>query len=464
METVTLNVKEQKRLLVLNRINQGKLNGEEAAELLGWSVRHVRRMLARFRDEGARALAHGNRGRESERRIPEGQRSRIVSLARGPYAGVNQQHLCELLADHEQIVVSRSSLRRILAHAGIASPRPHRRRRRHRRRRERYPQEGMLVQIDGSLHHWLQKRGPRMSLLVGIDDATGKLLGGIFRPQEDAQGYFLLLRQIVERHGRPLALYRDRHSIFEGQKKKLTLEEELRGRADSTQFGRLLEELDIRSIAAWSPQAKGRVERLFGTLQDRLVTELRLQNVSTPDHAQQVLDAFLPVFNRRFAVRPAQSGTAYRKLPASMDPARLFCFKFDRLVAADNTVSIGHHRIQIQPDSHRVSYARARVRVHIDMDGQLSIFSGTRCLVSQPAPLTAPQLRLADLHSRQLNNTSPRKKTSPKKHPSPFKPPRRWKPQHPSHAWHLDYRKMPKYEPLAPAGDVLADILGEHLR
>ncbi len=464
METVTLNSKEQKRLLVLNRINEGKLTAEQAGELLGWSVRHVRRTLARYRMEGAEALAHGNRGRPSERRIAEGLRSRIVSLARGPYAGVNQQHLAELLADREQIDVSRSSLRRILAEAGIASPRPHRRRRRHRRRRERYPQEGMLMQIDGSRHDWLERRGPRMTLLVGIDDATGKLLGGIFRPQEDAQGYFLLLQQIVESHGRPLALYRDRHSIFEGQKKKLSIEEELRGRADSTQFGRLLDELDIRSIAAWSPQAKGRVERLFGTLQDRLVSELRLQNAATLEQAQKVLESFLTPFNQRFAVRPAQRGTAYRKLTASMDPQMLFSFKFDRQVAADNTVSIGSHRIQIQPDSHRVSYARARVRIHIDMDGQLAVYSGSRCLASQPAPLEAPQLRLADLRTRPLKKSSSKKKASTTKKPSPFKPPRQWKPQHPSHTWYLDYREMPKYEPMAPAGDVLADILGEHLR
>lgn len=448
MTEITLNIKEQKRLLVLNRINEGKLTAEQAAELLGWSVRHVRRTLARYRVEGAEALAHGNRGRVSERRIPKGQRSRIVSLARGRYAGVNQQHLAELLAEREEIPVSRSSLRRILADDGIASPRPHRRRRRHRRRRERYPQEGMLVQIDGSRHDWLEERGPRLTLLAGIDDATGKLLGGVFRGQEDAQGYFLLLRQIVERHGRPLALYRDRHTIFEGQKKKLSIEEELRGKQDSTQFGRLLEELDVRSIAAWSPQAKGRVERLFGTLQDRLVSELRLQKVTTLDQAQKVLDSFLPDFNQRFAVSPAQPGTAYRKLTASMDPDQLFAFKFDRLVAADNTVSIGDHRIQIRPDSRRVSYARARVRIHIGMDGQLAVFSGHRCLASEPAPPDAPQLRLSGLPTRPLKKTSAQKKATRKKKPSPFKPPRQWKPQHPSHTWYLDYRDM--YEPLFP--------------
>ena len=463
METITLNSKEQKRLLVLNRVNDSKMTALHAAELLGWSERHVRRMLARYRAEGAEALAHGNRGRESERRIQQGQRSRIVSLARGPYAGVNQQHLSELLNEREQISVSRSTLRRILADAGIASPRPHRRRRRHRLRRERYPQEGMLVQIDGSRHDWLEGRGPRMTLLAAIDDATGKLLGAVFRPQEDAQGYFLLLRQITERHGRPLALYRDRHTIFEGQKKKLTIEEQLQGRPDSTQFGRLLTELDIRSIAAWSPQAKGRVERLFGTLQDRLVSELRLHKVSTLQQAQTFLDPFLPNFNKRFAVPAAESGTAFRNLPRAFNPDTVFVFKFDRIVSADNTVSLADHCIQLEPDTHRVSYARARVQLHIRMDGSLAVYFGQRCLKTTTAPAHAPQLRLRGLQTRRLKPSATLPKAKTKKAPSPFKPPRQWKPQHPSHTWYLDYREMPKYEPMAPAGDILADIFNEHL-
>ena len=242
----------------MNRINQGKLNGEQAAELLGLSERHVRRLLARFREDEASALAHGNRGRPSTQRIEEEERNRIVLLAQSEYAGINQQHFTELLAEQEQLSVSRSTVRRVLTEAGIRSPRHHRRRRRkHRTRRERYPQEGMLLQIDGSPHDWLERRGPRMTLLAGIDDATGKILGALFREQEDAQGYFMLLQQITQRYGRPLAIYRDRHSIFEGSKKEPTLEEQLRGSSSSTQFGRLLEDLDIRSIRAFSPQAKG---------------------------------------------------------------------------------------------------------------------------------------------------------------------------------------------------------------
>ncbi len=461
METVTLNLKEQKRSLVLNRINQGKLNGEEAGALLGLSVRHVRRMLADYREDGAGALAHGNRGRPSTHRIEEGQRSRIVSLAQGEYAGVNQQHFTELLTEREQLPVSRSTVRRVLAEAGIASPRHHRRRRRkHRTRRERYSQEGMLLQIDGSPHDWLEARGPRMTLLAGVDDATGKILGALFRQQEDAQGYFLLLQQIVKRYGRPLAIYRDRHSIFEDQKKP-SLEEQLRGHSGSTQFGRLLGELDIRSIPAYSPQAKGRVERLFGTLQDRLVSELRLHQVSTPEGAAQALQQFLPSFNDRFGLQAHTPGRAYRKLPRTTKPDSVFCFKFDRIVAADNTVRIGEDRIQLQSDSRRANYVHARVQLHIRMDGHIAVYYKNRCLTTRPAPPEAPLLRLEHLRSKALRNDAsssgkiPAKK---KQKPSPFKPPRSYRVDRKGHPWDRPYLKM-KNESLYPAGDIFTEHL-----
>ena len=460
METVTLNLKEQKRLMVLNRINQGKLTGEEAADLLGLSVRHVRRLLARFREEGARALAHGNRGRPSHRRIEKGQQSRIVSLAKSEYAGVNQQHFTELLAEREQLRVSRSTVRRVLAEAGLGSPRPHRRKRRHRLRRERYSQEGMLVQIDGSPHNWLEARGPRMTLLTAIDDATGKVLGAVFRQQEDAQGYFLLLRQIVERYGRPLAIYRDRHRIFERETEKLTLEDELEGRRPSTQFARLLVELDVRSIRAYSPQAKGRVERLFGTLQDRLVAELRLNQTCTLPQANQALKPFLPRFNKRFSVPSAQKGRAYRRLPKSVELDRLFSFKFHRTVSADNIVRLGEHHIQLQHDADRSTYAHCRVEIQQRMDGSLAVFYQNRCLTTQPAPAEAPVLRLKR-HTRRrptplLASATP--PSSAKKKANPLGLQRRYHPPR-DHPWRRPLKRI-KPETLAPAGDIINELLG----
>ncbi len=309
-EVVTLNRKEQWRLEALNKMERGELTAREASAVLEVSLRHVRRMVARYRNNGAEALAHGNRGRIPWNVRSPQERERAVALARTKYAGCNQQHMSELLAQREELQISRSALRRILLEAGIGAPR-RRRPPKHRTRRERYPQEGMLLQIDGSLHRWLEERGPSLTLIGAIDDATGTVPYALFREHEDAQGYFLLLEHITRVEGRPLALYRDRHSIFEHSANgRMTIAERVNGKRDPTQFGRLLEELDIGSIAARSPQAKGRVERLWGTFQDRLVSELRLAGASTLQEANQALWDFLPRYSKRFAVPPAVSGSA----------------------------------------------------------------------------------------------------------------------------------------------------------
>jgi transposase len=394
-ETITLNPQEQKRVMVLNRILAGQLSVAEAAPLLNLSPRQVQRILAAYRKEGAAAVVHGNRGRKPKHRIGDEVRQQVIALAREPYEGCNQQHLRDLLAEREGIVLSRASVHRILQEAQLL-PESKRRKPQHRRRRKRYAQEGMLVQIDGSRHAWLGERGPWLSLIAAIDDATGKIIAGVFRVQEDAHGYFLLTRQMVQRHGRPLALYHDRHGIFTqaGKEREAeSLKEQLAGKYEPTQFGRLLQELEITSIAARSPQAKGRVERLFGTLQDRLVIELRLAGASTLEQANAVFQAYLPRFNAQFAVEPAQGETAYRLLPEALNLDTVFCFKYERTVALDNTVTLGEHRLQLLPDQQRRSYARAQVEVHERLDGSLAVCYAGRCLLTTTAPEEAPVLR-----------------------------------------------------------------------
>src|SRR5947209_9192202 len=213
MENVTLNRREQQRGFVVARMDRGEISTAEGAAMLGISARQARRLLAAYRHCGVAALAHGNRGRVPTNAVAEGTRRTVVTLATTRYQGFNQVHLTEQLAANEGVVLSRSSVRRILGEAGIGSPRT-RRTPTHRSRRERYPKAGMLVQIDASPHDWLEGRGPRLTLFAAIDDATGELLALLFRTQEDAHGYFLLVRMIVQCYGRPLALYHDRHSIF----------------------------------------------------------------------------------------------------------------------------------------------------------------------------------------------------------------------------------------------------------
>jgi len=254
----------------------------------------------------------------------------------------------------------------------------------------------MLIQVDGSRHDWLEGRGPQMTLLASIDDATGKVPFALFREQEDAQGYFLLLREIVERKGIPLAIYHDRHGIFERSslEGKESLEAQLLGEEPTTQFGRLLKDLVIESIAARSPQAKGRVERLFGTFQDRLVSELRLAKAKTLEEANRVLKAFLLRFNRKFAVAAAEEGLAYRPVPTDLIWDEVFCFKYYRTVGADNVVALGADRIQIHPCNGRQNYHRARVEIQERMDGSLAVYYQGKCLATKPAPAEAPVLRV----------------------------------------------------------------------
>jgi transposase len=390
---VTLNAKEQKRLMVLNKVREGWMGAGEAAGVLGLSVRQLRRLLGRYRKEGAAALAHGNRGRSPYNKLDDTVRARVAELARSTYANFNTQHLSEVIAQHEGLRLSRSTVRRILLQSGMSSPRK-RHAPRHRSRRERYPQQGMLLQMDGSDHDWLEGRGPRLTLVGAIDDATGEVPHALFRLEEDTEGYFRLLQHIVATHGIPLAIYRDRHSIFEtSPKQKESLEEQLVGEREPTQFGRLLNELGITSIPSNSPQGRGRIERLWGTFQDRLVSELRLAGAQNIAQANQVMADFLPGYNKRFMMPANQPGSAYRPTPPGFIPEEVFCLKYQRTVGSDNVVRFKSRRLQIQPGMSRPSYARARVTVHERFDDTLAVYYKGQCLPITEAPPDSGLLR-----------------------------------------------------------------------
>jgi transposase len=392
-ERVTLSEREQRRAMALNRVLAGAWTRREAATVLGLSERQVRRLLGAYAACGPQALAHGNRGRRPAHTLPGAVRAQIVALAQGRYAGFNHQHLTEKLNEVEGLPVGRTTVRQVLAAAGLRSPRA-RRAPKHRQRRERMAQAGLLLQADGSRHRWLGPDGPYLTLIGGIDDATGTVPAALFREQEDAAGYMGWLQQVVLTQGIPHALYVDRHGIFERRRRApLTLEEELAGGPRPTQFGRVLAELGITAIHAHSPQAKGRIERLWQTFQDRLAGELRLAGARDLAAATRVLATFLPAFNARFGVPPAQPGSAYRPLPPAFAPEQIFCFKYERVVAADNTVPFGAHSLQLLPDATRRSFARARVVVHERLDGSLAVYHRDRCVATRAAPAVAPALR-----------------------------------------------------------------------
>jgi transposase len=393
MRGLTLTQQEQARLQTLNLVLEGRIVVEEAAHILGLSERHTWRVLASYRKDGVMAMAHGNRGRQPLNTTSEEIRQRVITLASTRYAGFNHTHLTELLVEREGITLARSTVRRLLVEVGIPSPR-HRRPPRHRCRRERMPQEGMLVQIDGSHHRWLEERGPWLTLMLAIDDATGKVPHALFRDQENTEGYFHLMAGIIRQCGIPLAIYSDRHTVFRrarlaGEK----LDTSIAGERKPTQFGRAMRELGVTQVFAHSPEAKGRVERANGTFQDRLVSELRLAGASTIGEATSILEAFVPRFNKAFGVPPAEPESAYRQLDPGQDIEGVLCNKEQRRVAKDNTVRYYSHTLQLFPETERKSYARARVEVEERLDGRLLVSYQGKILTPSEAPPLAVSLR-----------------------------------------------------------------------
>jgi len=383
-----MSQRQWKRLDVVERIGRGMLTMQEAAQVLGLSQRQVRRLRRAVEQRGAKGVVHGNTGRAPQHRVGEPVREQIVELRRKTYAGFNDQHFTEKLCEVEGVTISRASVQRLLRAAGIGPPR-RRRPRKHRRRRDRKPQAGLMILWDGSRHEWLEQRGPMLCLMGAIDDATGELLPGAhFVEQECAAGYLRVLKVIAQEKGLPFSAYMDRHGSLKRNDAHWTLEEELRGVQDPTQVGRALAALDIEVIFALSAQAKGRVERLWGTLQDRLVSELRLAGATTVEHADAVLTAFRPDHNRRFAISPADATPAWRAVRRGTDLARICSFHYAATVLPDNTVRLGGMVIDVPPGPRKRSYAGARIAVHQFLDGSWRVYLGADLIATQAATTT----------------------------------------------------------------------------
>jgi transposase len=372
-ETIRLSAQELQRVTVIASCVKGELACARAAELLQITPRHVQRLKVRYRLGSAAALAHASRGRPSPRRLAEAVRHQILHLARTRYAGFNDHHLAEKLNEVEGFSLSRETLRRLLRSAGLGSPRK-RRAPAHRQRRLRSAREGELLQLDGSPHDWLEGRGPLLTALGFQDDASGKILAAQFFPAETSEGYFHLLESLLRRWGVPVAFYGDRSGVFTRNDDHWTIEEQLAGKRQPTQFGRALEQLGITFIAAQSPQAKGRIERLWGVLQDRLSSELRLARADDLASANRVLRRFIADYNRRFARTPRDAARAWRPAPAQLE--RICCFQHPRIVSNDNIVQWQGRRLQIPPQSRRFSFAGAKVQLCQTLDGRVALYYG----------------------------------------------------------------------------------------
>ena len=372
--------KEVPRAGLLRAARAGKITNAQGAGALHLSIRQFQRLKVRIAAEGPRGLLHRLRGRPSPRRLAAEVHARAAALVQGTYAGLNDCHLTEKLREVEGLSLSRSTVRRLRRALGLP-PKRRRRSRQARMRRTPEAQMGALVQLDASPFAWLEDRGPALALHGAIDDATGTGLALYFRPTEDLHGYATLLQQLCTTAGLPLALYGDRLGVFVRNDPHWTLEEELRGTQDPTHFGRILQDLGIGYIAAHSPQAKGRIERFWQTLQDRLVSELRLRGICTLEAANAFLPAFLADLNPRFARAPADATAAWR--PAPRDLAALLSCRYTRTVARDNTVRLGPRWVQLP---RRRSYAGRRLEVRECLDGRLLVFAHGHGLATQPPP------------------------------------------------------------------------------
>lgn len=379
--------KEARRPGLVQAAIAGKVTNADAACALGITVRQFRRLKAAYQRSGIEGVVHGNRGRRSKLRLAEATRERIAELMAGRYAGLNDCHLTEKLRELEDIEVGRESVRQIRMNQQIP---PTRRRRapKHRTRRLREAREGAMVLIDSSQHRWLEERGPLWNLLGAVDDASGKIVALHFREHEDLHGYTELLQRLIADHGLPCTLYGDRLGVFVRNDTHWTLEEELAGERELTQFGTMLAELAIGFIAAHSPQAKGRIERLWETLQDRLVSELRLRGITTIEAAAAYLPEFIRDYNQRFARPPRECTSAWRTAPRDLDS--ILACRYVRVVARDNTVTLPGRWVQLPPRDRGRSWQGRRVEVRERLDGRLQVFYDQQRVAEQAWPLPNP--------------------------------------------------------------------------
>ena len=395
-EGVRLSFKQHGRWAALKSYLAGRATAKSVAASLSLSVRQVRRLVKLARGKGVRCVIHGNSGRTSNRRLRPALVSRICGLYRDRYRGFNLTHFREMLEEREGLrPPCREIIRRILLREELWERR--RKAPKHRERRPRRDREGEMLQIDASIHRWFGEEKPCVALVGAIDDATGKVTGAFFAEAETTHAYMTMLRRIVEKHGVPASIYCDHDSVFLVNTRKEREGADDRGRPRETQFGRALRELGTTLIPASSPQAKGRVERLWGTFQDRLLHELRLEKIATIEAANRYLTAvFLPRFNRQFGVPASKPEAAWRETPGPARTAAVFCVKDVRTLSNDQTFSYEGKIWQVRRTAGVPPMPQRKIEVRITLAGQVQAWHGEKRLSLAAAPM---KLRLVTASS-----------------------------------------------------------------
>ena len=370
-DRVIMSVKELRRVHVIHQAMEKKLTQVKAGSLLGLTARQVRRLLQRMRAEGDAGLVHRGRGQPSNRRMPAPVKAMVLRLYARRYGDFGPTLAAEKLAECHGITLSAETLRQWLRARGV----DHfmRRKRPHRAWRARRAHRGELVQLDGSHHDWFEGRGPQCVLMAYIDDASSRVHARFY----DYEGTIPAMdsfQRYIRQHGLPLAVYADKHTTYQSSAQP-TVEEQLAGKEPTSQFGRALGELGVELIPAHSPQAKGRVERLFHTFQDRVIKEMRLAKVATVDEANRFLARYLPIYNQRFAVPPAQPADLHRARPAQRDLARILSLHTTRVLRRDWTIAHHGQLYQVQ-----TNVRATHVLVEERIDGSMRITHHGRAL------------------------------------------------------------------------------------
>ena len=392
---IAITQKEATRYDVLRRVLDGTISLGEAAGYMGLSYRQTKR-LKKKAEEGLAALAHGNRGRKPDNRLDDEIHTKILTLSQNKYLAFNDTHFSEKLVD-EGISISRETVRKIRREAGIA-PKRKRKPRKHHSRRPRKTSEGLMMLWDGSPHRWFGKDYAPCCLMAAIDDAKGSILGLLFCEHECSWAYLQLLRGVVKGWGVPCSVYQDKHSALKRNDDWWSLEEELAGKQEPTQVGMALSDLGIEAIFANSPQAKGRVEKLFETLQDRLVSELDLEGIKDIDTANEYLErVFIKEFNKRFSVE-SPGEHKWRRLHTSVDLDRICSFRYSAKVGNDNAVRFCGLVFDIEPGTRGRSYAGIQADLRQMLDGSWRIYHQDALIGQSPSTEIGEPFRTKKRH------------------------------------------------------------------
>jgi transposase len=389
---ISLTREQHDRLDIINKANAGFVTVKEAAEKLGISARQIQRLKKEVKDNGPAALTHKNANRVPAHALPEKTKKKIIEIrGKAGYKGSNFVHFQELLETEHNISISYNALHNLLTGEGIKSPMTRRRFKTHRRRKRR-PQAGSLVQTDASSHDWLGT-GTRHALHGSIDDATGQITGLYLCKNECMLGYFEVIRRMVEVYGVPDAIYADRHTIFRSPNadKAKAVDAPPGIKANETQFGRALSELRVQIIAARSPQAKGRIERLWGTLQSRLPVEFAIRGISDIDTANEFLKSYIFAFNSEFAVEPEDADNAFLPLEEGVILDHILCIKEERLLHSGHEFSYGGKRFQLE-DAPYVNWLPPKAKITVMASPSIGIKAGYLKYVfdTKPAPVKRP--------------------------------------------------------------------------